>query len=237
MKTACLLLLTVVSSTVLLVAAPLPPVASDPAISSDGDDNLVERFLHSDQPPLTSYQALRRLEASSMGGKMSASLNARTYLDADGRFGFDVIEEAGSGLIREHVLRKALETEEKNHNQGEGGMVELTRANYDFRVSSAEDGFATIGLLPRRSSPMLLVGIMTVTPDGGDLVRLEGSPSASPSWWTRRVQILRRYARLGGVRVPIEMASRADVRIAGESTFRMTYVYEMINGVAVDSDR
>jgi hypothetical protein len=36
-----------------------------------------------------------------------------------------------------------------------------------------------------------------------------------------------------GVRVPIEMHSRADVRFVGDSTFSMTYEYVTINGQAV----
>jgi len=34
--------------------------------------------------------------------------------------------------------------------------------------------------------------------------------------------------------VPVEMRSRADVRIVGESTFAMTYEYATINGRRVD---
>jgi hypothetical protein len=44
------------------------------------------------------------------------------------------------------------------------------------------------------------------------------------------VDIVRRYERVGGVRVPVEMSSTADVRIAGASSFVMTYDYTMING-------
>jgi hypothetical protein len=73
-----------------------------------------------------------------------------------------------------------------------------------------------------------------VRADDGDLVRVEGVLAKMPSWWTKRVEITLRYARIDGVRVPVEMASRADVRIAGDSSFSMTYYYTMINGRAID---
>jgi len=34
--------------------------------------------------------------------------------------------------------------------------------------------------------------------------------------------------------VPIEMGSQADVRLAGKSTFSMTYEYELVNGRTID---
>jgi hypothetical protein len=44
---------------------------------------------------------------------------------------------------------------------------------------------------------------------------------------------VRRYERLGGVRVPVSIESVAHVLIAGRSTFKMTYEYETVNGQRV----
>lgn len=166
---------------------------------------------------------------------MKAALEAWTYLDPDGTFRFEVIREEGSGLIRDHVLVAALETESRSRNRRETSQAELTPANYDFAVDGETvPGLVSIRLLPRRKTPMLLDGVVTVKRLDGDVVRLDGSPSESPSWWTKHVDIVRRYARIAGVRVPIEMSSRADVRIAGDATFLMTYQYSMINGQRVE---
>jgi hypothetical protein len=62
---------------------------------------------------------------------------------------------------------------------------------------------------------------------------MEGRLSKPPSFWTRRVEIVRWYRRIAGVRMPVALESAANVRIAGESTFRMTYEYESINGQRV----
>lgn len=47
------------------------------------------------------------------------------------------------------------------------------------------------------------------------------------AWWI--------IARICGVRVPAEMTSEAQVRIAGASSFSMIYEYRMINGQPVDA--
>ena len=129
------------------------------------------------------------------------------------------------------MLLAALKTEQRSHNRRETGQAELTAANYAFEIDAeARDGLVTIRLFPRRKTPMLLDGTVTARQEDGDIVRIDGSPSQRPSWWTKHVDIARRYARIAGVRVPIEMSSWADVRIAGHATFSMSYDYTMING-------
>lgn len=195
------------------------------------DAALIEQFLRSGRPELTSYAARRVLTVSTMGGRLHARLEAWTYLDPDGTFRFQVIREDGSDLLRNHVLMAALEAEQRSRHPQEMAQVALTRANYDFAVAgAAADGLARIRLRPRRRSAMLLDGLLLVRQGSGDLVRIDGQPSEPPSWWTQRVDIMRRYERIRGVRVPIEMASQAQVRMAGESSFAMTYHYTMING-------
>ena len=217
---------------VVLQAAPSP---GPRRANAEQHPAMVARFLGSAEPPLTSYTARRVLTASSMGGRMKASLEAWTRLDPDGMFSFGVIREEGSGLIRSRVLIAALRTEQRSRNSGAMAESELTPLNYEFQVNEGPtgDGFATIQLLPRRKAQMLLAGFVTIRQDDGDLIRVEGSPAKSPSWWTKQVDIVRRYERIAGVRVPVEMSSRADVRIAGESTFSMVYHYETVNDVAL----
>jgi hypothetical protein len=64
---------------------------------------------------------------------------------------------------------------------------------------------------------------------------VEGEPTERPSFWTRHVKIIREYARVGGVRVPVSMRSTADVLVVGASNFSMTYRYTEINGVPVEA--
>ena len=224
-----------------MVAAALAVLGSSGVLlnaSAEMSTGVVHRFLQSTGAPLKTYVARRTLEATSMGGRMHAEVEAWTRVDADGIFRFDVISESGSALIREHVLLEALETEQRTHNQRENAKVELRPENYRFEEKPGASGnLATIALLPRRQSPMLLNGTITVKREDGDIVRLDGSPSKSPSWWTRKVEIAQRYERINGVRVPVELSSRADVRVAGDSTFLMTYDYLTINGRSVRSLR
>lgn len=216
--------LSIVTAT--LLAAPATPDSS----RATGDT--VSRFLQSGRPALNAYRARRHLEASSRSGKMKAQLDAQTMLLPDGTFSFEVLKESGSGLLRQRVLRAALLEEQENHNTTKLAESDFTRANYDFLLeeSSRESNLVRIGLAPRRKSQLLIDGAAFVRRDDADLVRIEGVLSKRPSFWTRRVEITRHYARIDGVRVPIEVRLGADVLLVGNSAFDMTYQYLDING-------
>jgi hypothetical protein len=195
-------------------------------------DETVARFLNSGRPALTEYRATRHLEAAAKGGSLNAQLDALTELAADGTFTFQIIQEAGSDLIRGRVLRAALLAEQRGRSADQLAAAALSPANYDFSVEETDlDGdLVKIALSPRRNSRMLIAGTAFVTRDAADLVRIEGILSKGPSFWTRKVHVTRRYARVDGVRVPVEVQSRADVRLVGHSSFSMTYQYTAING-------
>jgi len=60
-----------------------------------------------------------------------------------------------------------------------------------------------------------------------------GRLAKNPSFWTKRVDIIRTYGRIAGIRVPLSIESVAQVRIAGPSAMTMTYRYDMVNGRTV----
>ena len=190
------------------------------------------RFLNTVEQGPASYRALRRLEARNRRLNDPAWMDVWTEADAGG-FRYEIVGQGGSGYVRERVFLPALETEQKMWGADDKGA--LTIDNYTFEDRGAESsGLAWIGVTPRRKDVMLVKGSIFLRPDDGDLVRVEGLLSRTPSFWTRDVEIVRTYERIGGVRVPVRMESTASVRIAGTSTFTMTYEYESINGKPID---
>lgn len=92
-----------------------------------------------------------------------------------------------------------------------------------------------IAIKPLRRDVLLVDGRIAVD-DTGDLRRVEGRLSKNPSLWTSRVDVVRQYARIAGVRVPVLTTSVAHVKIAGRSEFEMKYEYESINGQVLRSN-
>ena len=191
----------------------------------------LQRFLARADGPPVEYRALRHLEASNPHFNHHAWMDAWTEYDHVRGFRFEIVAEGGSIYIRRKVLLAALEGERKMWMAQEPQRASFTHDNYTFQDSGASaDGLTSVGVTPKRKDVLLVEGAIFVQPDDGDLARIEGKLSKAPSFWTRRVDVIRRYERVAGVRVPVSIESTAEVRIAGRSTFRMTYSYETING-------
>jgi len=195
---------------------------------------IIQRVVARNDPPPRQYRALRRLEAQSdkLGG--SAWIEAWTEVDPAGGFRYEIIGEGGSGFVRGKVLRPWLASEKKMWADGDPERASFSLANYAFDDRGlTPDGLACLGVQSRRKDVLLVDGSIYVNADDGDIVRIEGRLSKSPSFWTRRVEVVRHYLRINGVHVPVAIESVAQVLIAGRSTFRMTYSYETINGQRV----
>jgi hypothetical protein len=215
------------------------PVVRLSATPEPAVDAAVDRFFARSAPVLTSYRALRQLSATTRGGKMQATLTARTHLDPQQGFRYEIVEASGSSMIQKRVLVAALETERQVQVSGTGSRGALTFDNYEFVQAGANAGAAAepslvrVDLKARRRDTMLIDGAMFLAPDDFDLVRVEGILVKRPSFWTRKVSVVRRYGRVAGVRVPLVMESTAQVLIVGASSFSMKYDYEMVNGADV----
>jgi hypothetical protein len=212
------------------VVAAVPTLAAAPVLQH-GQPSIVQRFLARAEEPPVEYRALRRLEAQNPKFKQGAWMVAWTEYDHVNGFRYQIVDEGGSGYIRNKVLRAALEGEQKIWEDREPQKASFNHDNYVFGDGAvAADGLASVGVKPKRKDVLLVEGAIFVQPSDGELSRIEGKLSKTPSFWTRRVDVVRRYERKGGVRVPVAIESVAHVLIAGRSTFKMTYEYQTING-------
>ena len=216
----------VVTFTLLAGSAGLP--AREGALAATAATNL---SLRSEQP-LHQYRAFRRMHTTSENGKYEAWLDAWTEL-RDGRFTYEIVSERGSDVARGKVLRPILAREQEMLNKGDGSKSELTPDNYEFSEAGRDgDGARVVQIRPRRHDAMLVDG-HAVLNEGGDLLRVEGRLSKNPSFWTSLVNIVRRYARIGGVRVPVATETTAKVKFVGTAQLEVLYDYQSVNGHAV----
>ena len=206
-------------------------------VPADGS-TIVAQFLSRPNRAPDQYRALRRLEARNNRFNAEGWLDAWTEYDSQHGFRFQVIGEGGSRRIRDRALRAILITEQKQAAAGRPLIGDVTRMDYDFLPAAFyEEGLVKLLVKPRRQEGFLVDGAIFVSALDADLVRFEGRLAKNPSFWTRRVDVVRHYGRVGGVQVPLAVESTADVRIAGPSTLTMTYQYESINGRAVRPSR
>lgn len=178
--------------------------------------------------PLRQYRAYRRLHARSERFDQEGWLEAWTELDEHG-FRFEIVSERGSEKVRNSVLKAVLKREQELLAAGESARSALTTANYEFGEAVEENGLRYVALKPKRKDTLLVDGYMVMSSDGEHLLRVEGRLARNPSFWTSLVNIIRHYARLDGVRVPIATESVAKVKLVGTARMDVRYEYESIN--------
>ena len=203
--------------------------AAGPAIESSRP--VLEQFLTLENASPQQYRALRHLEARTLRFSSSAWMDVWTEADVTG-FRYRIVREGGSESIRKKVFRSLLELERKSWAPGELNPAGVTPRNYSFDdvIAPADtDGLAKLGVKALRKDVLLINGSIFLKPENGDMVRMEGRLAKTPSFWTRRVDVVKRYERLNGVRLPVALESVAEIVIYGRATFSMTYDYESIN--------
>jgi len=215
----------VIAFTLLAGSAVAPTSAT-----SDFSDNPISRLFWRSEQPLREYRAFRRMHASSeKSSKYEAWLDAWTELK-DGQFTYQIVSERGSDVVRTKVLRAVLAREEELINSGDGGKGDLTADNYEFAEGGRDaDGSHVVQIKPRRNDVLLVDG-RAVLNERGELMRVEGKLAKNPSFWTSLVNIVRRYARVGGVRVPVATETTAKVKFVGTAQMNVVYAYHSING-------
>jgi hypothetical protein len=214
-----------VAAFTLLAGSAVVP-AREPA---ESPASTVSNWFSRNEQPLKQYRALRRMHAATNKGGHEAWLEAWTELN-DGKFSYEIVSERGSDMVRGKVLRAMLKKEQELVNSGQQSKGDLTPANYEFaEATRTEDGSQVVEIKPKRDDVLLVEG-RAVLNEGGELVRVEGKLSKNPSFWTSLVNIVRRYARIGGVRVPVATETTAKIKFVGTSHLQVVYDYESVNG-------
>ena len=199
-------------------------------VSAEGQDPAREQLAVLDEAPVTKYRAYRRMYAQNEKFDKEAWLEAWTELDGD-TFRYEIVSERGSEYVLNKVLKAVLAREQELIDNGEAGRAELTPANYQFDEPARQGtGVRYILIKPKRKDILLVDGRMVLTQDGTDLLRVEGRLAKNPSFWTNTVNIIREFARLDGVRVPLTTESIARLKFAGRARMTVHYEYESING-------
>jgi hypothetical protein len=139
---------------------------------------------------------------------------------------FQIVSESGSELMRNRVLKAAMEAEKESLRKDNRERTTLTPDNYEFALDAVEGSppvFYVLKATPRISNKFLFRGKIWVNPQDFAVSRVECEPAKNPSWWTKKNQITTTYQKVGDFWLPAHMQSVTDVRIFGRSVLTIDY--------------
>lgn len=128
------------------------------------------------------------------------------------------IRDVNGTHIGESIVRRMLEGQMSFAK--DSGSTDISQDNYDFRFIREDDlnghHCYVLELLPRRKAKNLLHGNIWVDAKTYLLLRVEGEPVKSSSWWLRDVRIVLLFGYVGEMWMQTSSESTADVRIVGQ---------------------
>ena len=188
------------------------PSAADVVVKMIEHDNQRLAALHG-------YTAARRYVLDNPRHHKRAEMLVRVRCVEDGSKEFQTVSESGWGTARNHVFPKLLESESEASLPGVRERSRITPENYSFEMVGKEyiNGRPAyiIAIAPKTPNKYLIEGRIWVDVDEYAIVRIEGKPAKSPSFWIKSVHFVHTYQKSGSFWFPASDHSVTDARILG----------------------
>jgi hypothetical protein len=203
--------------------------------------NLVQMNLHRAQA-LQAYQGTRiyRAEYRGFSGARSAEMVVNVKFLSPGTKEFIVQSATGSKLIIDKVFKKLMEAEKEALDAKIQRRSDLTENNYRFtliRYESGPSGAAyVLKVEPRTKDKFLYRGRIWVDAKDFAVVRVEGEPTKSPSFWSKNAGIVQVYKKVSDFWLPAYNHSVTAIRLGGQAELTIDYKdYEITGASRVSS--
>lgn len=146
---------------------------------------------------------------------------------APGSKAFTIRSTTGSKAIIDRVFKKLLEAEQEALGVEAQKRSALNSHNYDFTMTGYEStpsGSAyVLKVQPRAAGKLLNYGRIWVDAKDFAVVRLEGEPSRSPSFWTKNSEIELVYKKVDDFWLPACSHSITLIRLGGRAELTIEY--------------
>lgn len=209
-------------STLVIMVSAVMVGSAQTSIPLPSSNDVVARMMRFDaqrQTELSGYTATRRYVA--VNNKRRAEMLVRVTCASDGAKQFSIVSEKGSGSIRKHVFYKLLNEEAEASRRGTRNSTRLTPENYDFQLLGQET-LATgptyvLAVKPKTANKYLIDGKIWVNANDYAIVRIEGQPAKSPSFWVRSVHFVHTYQKVHQFWFASSTVTTSHIFIFGDS--------------------
>src|SRR6266850_4569102 len=140
---------------------------------------------------------------------------------------YQVVSRTGSPMLQSRVFDRLLR-EEGEMSRGEARQQTLVNSrNYEIHLKSEEIRIGrktyVLDLTPRKASSHLLKGRAWIDAEDGTLMRIEGRPTASASFFAGRPMITREYEKAGNLSLAKSTVADSSSFFFGKTELRIDY--------------
>jgi outer membrane lipoprotein-sorting protein len=183
---------------------------------------------------LRSYSSVRRYSVFEKDKAADSEIKVRMDYVSPSTKKFRVLSQRGAGWIDRWVFRSLLRAELAAAEEKSKTASAITSANYETKlIGEAQDRGHDCYLLelhPKRRSEFLIQGKIWVDKREFAIVKLEGEPAKSFSFWVTRAHLVREYQKVGDFWLQQKDETHAWIRLVGQYIMQIEYGDYEING-------
>lgn len=218
-KLAALLALLLLGPAILPGRSQSPPEAP-PLAANEIIARLMEANRRRDAR-LAGYQVTRRYHLKNELYGKDALMEAEVTFRVPAELRFDIRTQQGSGVLNRRVFGRMMEGEEESLEPENKRRSAMTPENYEFKLEGVEkvNGRPAyrLAVTPQREDTFLFAGRIWVDTADFAVVRAEGQPAKRPSFWTRKIDFVRTFKKVGPFWLPHRTESVTEVLLFGTS--------------------
>jgi len=140
---------------------------------------------------------------------------------------FTVVSRQGSGWVHRFVFQRLLDAETETSAGKEKQDSSITTKNYTFTPAGTDvirgHPCWVFDAKPRVSAKYLFVGRVYINKTDYGIVRMDGSPAKSLSFWVKQAHIIRDYEKVGPFWMPLRDHTETQIRIFGSHVLDILY--------------
>ena len=227
-----------------LALASLAAVSYGDVPAASPADAILERLACTErwrEANLQSYEVSRHCLLTGDRFSQRAEMNLRVVYTHPGRKQIHIVSTGGSSFLQKRVFSRVIQAELEAAGDNMRDRVKITPGNYRFQyVGAGEvDGRAchTFDIKPRTRNKFLIEGRIWVDAEDAAIIRVEGRPVASQSFWIRNLKVIQQYRKVGGFWLMSSSENLGDVRLFGSARLFMKYENYVINRQLVAEGR
>ncbi len=179
------------------------------------------------QAAFAGYSGSRHYVIENSRFHVRATMKVQVQAPPNGSKRFQIVEITGPPAIRKMVFQRMLDTEAAASAASSQESTRISQVNYSFRlvgnVTQNGKSYFVLEVEPRKPGALLFRGKVWVDVTELAIVRIEGSPSQSPSFWVKQTQFIHEYQRIGHQWLAATNQSTSDVRVFGQTAIRIDY--------------
>ena len=176
---------------------------------------------------LAGYAALEHYTVRNSHFEETAELTAKVSYQRGPGKRYQVLWRKGSGFLQERVINRIIKEDAALSRSPERSHTLLTSANYSMKMEGMRllhgEQCYVVHIRPRAHKYSLIEGRAWFDVESFSLLRIEGKPAASPSFWTGRPFIEREYTILDGLSFPKHSRATSKGFFAGKSQLDIDY--------------